>query len=403
MVGASLAVALMPLNLKVALVDAFEFGVSEQHSYDDRAIALSYGSSRIYQGMGLWDELQPKTTTIDKIHISDRGHFGATRLSAKKEKVPALGYLVESRILGKQLYDILKQSDVEMIVPATVTGLENNESELSITILKADEQEEKLTARLLVASDGTESKIRELSGVGSTRSAYQQAAVVANISTENPHNNQAFERFTDEGPIALLPLSDNRCSLVWTHNTKIDSSDLDETMALDDADFLRKLGKKFGYRLGRFTKVGKRSSFPLSLVNAQQFTAPRTAIIGNAAHTMHPVAGQGLNLALRDIAVLADLISQFAPSDDVGSKGLLESYEKQRSGDVKTTVRYTDSLVRLFSNDNFLLGHARAGGLLAVDRLPPLRNWVTRQSMGINYRQSRLARGLGLKAGEGAS
>ena len=413
MVGASLAVALLPLNLRIGLVDAFEFGVTEQPSYDDRAIALSYGSSRIYQGMGLWDELQAKTTTIDKIHISDRGHFGATRLSAKKEKVPALGYLVESRILGKQLYDVLDDgmgnSQIEMIVPATVVSLQENGSSLSVTIIN-NGKEEQINTRLLIASDGTQSKVRELSSIGVSRSDYQQAAVIANISTEKPHNNEAFERFTDKGPIALLPLSNNRCSLVWTHDTKNGTDDLDETLALDDDAFLKKLGKTFGYRLGRFTKVGKRSSFPLGLLTADKNTAPRTVIIGNASHTMHPVAGQGLNLALRDIAVLADLISSQLESDlgekqldvgnlDIGNPDLLKAYEELREGDIKTTVRYTDSLVRLFSNDKLLLGHARAGGLLAVDRLPPLRNWVTRQSMGINYRQSRLARGLGLKTG----
>ncbi len=409
MVGASLAVALMPLGLKVGMIDAFEFGISDdQPSYDDRAIALSYGSSRIYQGMGLWGELEAKTTAIQKIHISDRGHFGATRLSAEKEKVPALGYLVESRVLGKQLYDKLADSNVDIITPATVTSLEEIDSGLQVTLLNSeseknkegskDKKERKITTQLLVASDGTQSKIRDLSGVGVDRVDYHQSAVIANISTEKPHNNQAFERFTDDGPIALLPLSNNRCSLVWTHNTKNGTDDLEATMALDDKAFLKKLGKEFGYRLGRFTKVGKRSSFPLALVTSQKNTASRTAIIGNASHTMHPVAGQGLNLALRDIAVLADLVAQYL--GDLGNAELLQHYEEQRAGDVKMTVRYTDSLVRLFSNDNFLLGHARAGGLMVVDRVSPLRNWVTRQSMGINYRQSRLARGLKLKVTE---
>ncbi len=395
MVGASLAVALIPLNLKVGLVDAYEFGVAEQPSYDDRSIALSYGSSRIFAGMGLWDELESKTTSIQKIHVSDRGHFGATRLSAEKEKVPALGYLVESRILGKQLYDVLADSDIEQIIPASVTATEKVENGLQITLLK-DKKETTLTTKLLVAADGTQSKIRELSGIGMTRSDYHQAAVVANVSTENPHQNKAFERFADTGPIALLPLSDNRCSLVWTHDTKNNTADLDDTLALDDEGFLKKLGNEFGYRLGRFTKVGKRSSFPLALVTSDKNTAPHTVIIGNASHTMHPVAGQGLNLALRDIAVLADLIAKNI--NDLGSNALLQAYESQRAGDVKNTVRYTDSLVKLFSNDNFLLGHARAGGLLAVDRISPLRKLFTRQSMGVNYRQSRLARGLKLRA-----
>ncbi len=398
MVGASLAIALMPLGLKVGLVDAYEFGVAEQPSYDDRSIALSYGSSRIFAGMGLWDKLESKTTSIQKIHVSDRGHFGATRLSAKKEKVPALGYLVESRVLGKQLYDVLSDSvdsNVDQVIPASITATEETKEGLKVTLQKG-KKEISVTTKLLVGSDGTQSKVRELAGIGMTHSDYHQTAVIANISTEKPHNNEAFERFADTGPIALLPLSKNRCSLVWTHDTKKNTADLDDTLSLNDEAFLKKLGTEFGYRLGKFTKVGKRSSFPLALVTSNKNTAPRTVIIGNASHTMHPVAGQGLNLALRDIAVLADLIAK--NSDNLGSAELLQQYETQRAGDVKTTVRYTDSLVRLFSNDNFLLGHARAGGLLAVDRFPPLRKLFTRQSMGVNYRQSRLARGLSLRA-----
>jgi len=410
MVGASLAVALMPLELKVGLIDAYEFGVAEQPSYDDRAIALSYGSSLIYQGMNLWDELLSKTTPINKIHISDRGYFGAARLSAKKENVPALGYLVESRILGKQLYDRLSKSQIELVVPASVNSIEEQADCLLVT-LQQGEKTLHLKTRLLVGSDGTQSKVRELSGIGTNRSDYNQAALIANISTEKPHQNQAFERFTKTGPIALLPLSDNRCSLVWTHDTSQGRDALDASLALDDQAFLQKLGDEFGYRLGRFTKVGKRSSYPLALVTAVRNTATRTVIIGNASHTMHPVAGQGLNLALRDIAVLAELLSQYTGTkakdrtknqaknlkDNSDNKALLKSYEKLREGDLKTTVRYTDSLVRLFSNDNFLLGHARAGGLMTLDRISPLRNWITRQSMGINYRQSRLARGLALR------
>ena len=395
MVGASLAVALMPLNLKVGMIDAFEFGVADQPSYDDRSIALSHGSSQIYQGIGVWADLKAKTTPIDQIHISDRGHFGAARLNAKKEKVPALGYLVESSILGEQLNGILSKSSVDLIVPATLNGVQEVNDGLQVTLIRND-KEVTLTTKLLVASDGTQSKVRELSGVGFNRSDYHQSAVIANVSTEKPHQNEAFERFTDKGPIALLPLSNNRCSLVWTHDTKNGTEDLDATMALDDKAFLKKLGKEFGYRLGRFTKVGERSSYPLSLVTSDKNIATRTAIIWNASHTMHPVAGQGLNLALRDIAVLADLIAENIETNDVGNADVLQRYEEQREGDVKTTVKYTDSLVRLFSNDNFFLGHARAGGLMAVDRVLPLRKWVTNQSMGIRYRQSRLARGLSL-------
>ncbi len=395
MVGASLAVALIPLNLKVGLIDAYQFGATEQPSYDDRAIALSYGSSRIYSGMGLWPTLESNTTPIQKIHVSDHGHFGAARLTAEQENVAALGYLVESRVLGKHLYDVLGKHKIEIIAPASIQGLEHT-ADAGLTVsLKEGSKDTQLMTRLLVAADGTQSKVRELSGIGVNRSEYQQSALIANISTEKPHQNQAFERFTEKGPIALLPMSDDRCSLVWTHDTRSGTEELDETLSLNDDEFLQKLNNEFGYRLGRFTKVGKRSAYPLALVTAQRNTAPNTVIIGNASHTMHPVAGQGLNLALRDIAVLADLIAGY--KEDLACTALQQDYEEQRAGDLKNTIRYTDLLVRLFSNDNALLGHARAGGLLAVDRLPPLRKWLTRQSMGINYRQSRLARGLGLR------
>ena len=402
MVGASLAVALLPLKLKLALVDEFEFGAPSQPSYDDRAIALSYGSSLIFKGMGLWDELKSKTTGIKRIHVSDRGHFGAARLTAEQEKVPSLGYLVESRVLGQQLYQVLKSSNVDLIQPASVKNLTENQEEIILDLEQGDTNTQ-LTARLLVAADGTNSKIRELSGINITRSDYKQSAIVSNVSTEKPHNGEAFERFTDNGPIALLPMSDNRCSLVWTHNTAEGTESLDAVMAMNDEDFLNELGKEFGYRLGRFTKVGKRSTFPLSLVTSDKNTANRTVIIGNASHTLHPVAGQGLNLALRDVAVLTDLVADLMVVHEANStitdvESLLSAYEKTRKGDLKGTIQYTDSLVRLFSNDHALLGHARAGGLLAVDRLPPLRKWLTRKSMGINYRQSRLARGLALRA-----
>ncbi|MCL4167815.1 UNVERIFIED_CONTAM: hypothetical protein GTU68_007590, partial [Idotea baltica] len=294
MVGASLAVALLPLKLNVALVDELAFGAPSQPSYDDRAIALSYGSSLIFKGMGLWGELQSKTTGIKSIHVSDRGHFGAARLTAEKENVPSLGYLVESRVLGQQLYEVLKKSDVELIQPATVKNLTENDKEV-ILDLEQNDTSTQITARLLVAADGTNSKIRELSGINITRSDYKQSAIVSNVSSEKPHNGHAFERFTDNGPIALLPMSENRCSLVWTHNTAEGTESLDAVMAMNDDDLLDELGKEFGYRLGRFTKVGARSTFPLALVTANKNTANRTVVIGNASHTLHPVAGQGLN------------------------------------------------------------------------------------------------------------
>ncbi len=393
MVGASLAVALKPLNVKIGLIEAFNFGVAAQPSYDDRSIALSYGSSRIYQGMGLWDKLKVGVESIQHIHVSDRGYFGATRLEASTEGVPALGYVVESRVLGKVLYDELVDSAIEQIVPAKVYEVSQDKDYVNVGIERKGIVDH-LTTRLLIVCDGTESKVRELLGIDVTRRDYQQTALIANVTTSEPHRHTAYERFTAQGPLALLPLTQGRYSLVWTHWTK----DVADTMQLDDAAFLQKLQTAFGYRQGLFTKVGKRATYPLILQKAKQEVAGRAVVIGNASHALHPVAGQGLNLGLRDVAQLADLLAEAARTgNDVGASSLLHTYEQQRQSDYATVVRYTDTLVRLFSTDFMPLNHARAGGLLAVDRIPLVRQWFTRQSMGLRHRQSRLARGLALK------
>ena len=388
MVGASLAIALQPLGYKIGLIDAYTYGEPKQPSYDDRAIALSYGSSKIYTGMGIWDTLQEGVTAIEKIHISDKGHLGATRLNANQENIPALGYLVESRVLGNHLYQQLKNSDITQIT-ASITHVETAKDSLNITINK-EVKNETLSCKLLVGSDGTNSKVRELMGIPVDKEPYQQVGIITNVTPEKPHQNQAFERFTADGPIALLPLTENRCSLIWTHPTE----SAEATLQLNEKDFLQGLQKAFGYRLGNFLKAGKRSAFPLALSKAQQITSTRTVLIGNAAQTLHPVAGQGLNLGLRDIAQLAELLADNNYLDDIGSPAMLQHYAESRQPDRNTVIKYTDSLVKIFSNDSEILGHARAGGLMLVDRVPPLRRLLTHQSMGYRHRKTRLARGL---------
>ena len=392
MVGASLAAALSSLPLEVALVEAFPSELTQQAGYDDRAIALSYGSSQILQGIGVWDAVAEAANPIDSIHVSDRGHFGATRLNAKQQKVPALGYLIEARTYGQVLNSFLANTNVRLIQPAQVDTVKVDDESLLASITN-DGNYQKLQAKLLIACDGANSAIRQMSGVGVTTHDYKQVAIIANVTTEEPHENRAFERFTKQGPIALLPMSDSRCSLVWT----LSSDNYQAVLDLSDDEFLSALEDAFGYRLGRFIRVGQRSSFPLKLTKSAQITAPRLAIIGNAAHSLHPVAGQGLNLALRDIADLADKVAgAVTEGQDLGSVEVLSAYAEMRQKDTTHTIQYTDSLVKLFSNDNFLLGHARAAGLTIVDRLLPLRSLLAKQSMGLANRQSRLARGLPL-------
>ncbi|TXH77199.1 MAG: 2-octaprenyl-6-methoxyphenyl hydroxylase [Thiothrix sp.] len=394
MVGASLALALQPLQLKVALIEAVAFGSRSQPAYDDRSVALSYGSSRIYQGMGIWKELQAKLAPIKQIHVSDRGYFGATRLSAEQEAVPALGYVVESRVLGQVLFNALTGSQLEIISPATVYELEQQADYVEVK-LERQGVVESLQAKLLVIADGAKSPLREQLGIAVKQRDYQQTAIIANVSTDQPVQGIAYERFTSSGPLALLPMTEERYSLVWTHKT----SEVEASLSLSDAEFLQKLQQTFGYRQGRFIKAGKRSSYPLSLIKSAAEVQGRAVLIGNASHTLHPVAGQGLNLALRDVASLSDLLAMQAQQHhDCGSAAILATYQAARQADYKSVLGYTDSLVRLFSNDFPPLGHARAGSLLAVDRIAPLRKLLTQQSMGLRFRQSRLARGLALKS-----
>lgn len=390
MVGASLAVALKPLGLRVAMVEAFVPNASQHASYDERSIALSYGSSRIYQGMGVWDALKDDVEAIQHIHVSDRGYFGATRLSAAQENVPALGYVVASRVLGTALYSALQDGAVDLHMPAKVQAVEQHADHVDVHIV-VDEQTTTLQAKLLVVADGAQSQVRAMLGIGVQARAYGQTAVISNVSTRKPPEHTAYERFTANGPLALLPMTGNRYSLVWTHSPE----DAERVMALDDADFLAELQQAFGYRQGSFTKVGARASYPLSLIKSERETAARAVVIGNASHSLHPVAGQGLNLSLRDVAVLVDLLAQTKrESGDCGTAQLLQDYEQARKPDYDAVLTYTDSLVRVFSQDFAPLGHVRAGGLLTVDRVPPLRKLLTRQSMGLRFRQARLARGL---------
>ncbi|MBD3618066.1 MAG: 2-octaprenyl-6-methoxyphenyl hydroxylase [Chromatiales bacterium] len=404
MVGATLAAALADTGLAIGMLEARPFGVPGEAppspSFDDRSIALSWGSHRILRGAGLWEALCDEVAPIRHIHVSDRGHFGAARIDHAEEGVEALGYVIENRVMGRVLMQALaERPNVELIAPATLVDFDNAESGVTAEV-DCDGEPRRLSANLLVAADGTGSPVRRRLGINAVTEDYGQAALIANVGVSAPHRHVAYERFTDSGPLALLPMTpgpdgETRCSLVWTHR----SAELARTEALDDAAFLAALQERFGYRLGRFTRVGRRASYPLALTHSTEFTRRRVAIVGNAAHTLHPVAGQGYNLALRDVALLAELVADACHAGgDIGGIEVLDAYETGRAADTRDVVRYTDALVRLFSNASFALGHARAAGLLAVDLVGPLRHWLARQNMGIRHTGPRLARGLPLEA-----
>lgn len=394
MVGASLAVALAPLPLRVGLIEAVKFESSAQPSYDDRTVALSYGSKRIFESLGVWSRLEARgATPIQRIHISDRGRFGFARLDAGEAGVEALGYVVENRALGQALKPVLAEStNLTVFCPATVEDVAFAEGAATVTF-RRNAKLETLSARLVVAADGGFSPVRNKAGIEARRTDYHQTALVTNVTSELPHHNVAYERFTNNGPLAFLPMSENRCAVVWS----LSPEKVEALQALDDAKFLAALQEHFGTRLGRLLKIGKRVAYPLALTKVSEHIRQRLVLIGNAAHTVHPVAGQGFNLGLRDVAVLAQVINEAQREGrDIGELTVLDGYARWRKRDNLAVSTFTDGLVRIFSNDMAPLSLVRNLGLVAVDLFPPAKRLLLRMSMGLAGRLPRLARGLPL-------
>jgi 2-octaprenyl-6-methoxyphenol hydroxylase len=393
LVGASLACALGELPLRIAVVETAVLRASDPPSYDDRSLALAYGTRRVFEAMGLWQTIAPHATPIREIHVSDRGHFGANRMSAAAYGFDALGYVVENRSLGRVFAGRLPSlSNVELICPARLEALEYRGDVLACEVSQGETRRH-ITARLVVGADGGLSAARRLSRIRARSIDYGQSAVIANLSPELPHLNCAYERFTETGPLALLPLSDDRCALVWT----VPAARASELLALSEAAFIAALQPRLGHRLGAVQRLGARTAYSLSLVTAERYIADRVALIGNAAHTLHPVAGQGFNLGLRDVAALAEVISDAARADvDIGSRAALARYEAWRRRDQRRVVALTDGLIRLFSNDFAPVVAARNLGMLGLELLPPLKRAMMRQTMGLAGRLPRLARGLPL-------
>lgn len=394
LVGAALATALQHTTLRLGLVEARPMVANTDADYNERSVALGFGSRRILEGLAVWNDIAPSAQPIHSVHVSEKGRLGVTRLKAEQQHLPALGYVVLNRQMGAVFAERLaQQENLEIIAPAKVEHIAANSDVATVTLLQ-DGQERIVTTRLLVGADGTGSFTRQQLGLALRKEEYCQSAVIANVSPQRPHEGVAYERFTPDGPVALLPLTDNRCALVWTQSPE----QVEQTRALSDDQFLRALENHFGQRLGGFSRTGERHIYPLALHVAEPVTAQRSVVIGNAAHTLHPIAGQGLNLALRDVADLAELL---VDADDPGTAEVLANYENVRQRDVSRTVAYTDTLLRLFTNPMPLLDHARGVGLMLMDRLPLLRGVMARQGMGFSHARSRLARGISLR-GRGA-
>lgn len=379
LVGATLAVALgQHLDLRVGLIEAQAIDEqSPQPLYDARSVALAHGTRLILAQLGIWPLIESDCQVIENIHISERGRFGVTRLNACEEGVPALGYVIENASLGRVLMHRLRQQDnVQLLSGREVIGLQQNTDSAVVRVRTAHRQS--LRAKLVVAADGAHSALRTMAGIEVKQRDYQQVAVTTNVSTENPHNNIAYERFTDSGPLALLPLSGGRCSMVMTVSKKSKG----DILSLDDAGFIAFLQQRFGQRLGRFTRVGRRSGFPLALISAQSGSVGRLLLIGNARHNLHAVSGQGFNLAMRDVGTLAQLLLS-GRYQDPAAVALLQTFEQCRGSDHRVMEVFTDTLARLFTVPFKPLAHARGMGLIATDVLPFMHHTLARQSMGL--------------------
>ena len=403
LVGAALACALADLPLRILVVEAVPprappHSETGQPSYDDRNTALSYGSQRIVAGLGLWPALEAEAAPIRHIHISDRGRLGRAELHAAEHGVPALGYVTPNRVLGQALYARLGAlSNVTLRCPAKVVELDMSGARARCTIEDGSGRET-LAAALVVVADGAGSELRTRLGVEVSRFTYGQSAVIANVTAERPADGWAFERFTEQGPVALLPRATGPGSNEVAAIITVAEGDAAALAAAPDAAFATVLHERFGDRLGEFTRIGVRAHYPLALTRATRQVVGRAVVVGNAAHALHPVAAQGFNLSLRDIAALAEVIADsLAAGGDAGDAAALARYAAWRAGDQRKMSVLSDGLARVFANPLATVGVVRSLGLLAFDLLPPAKRAFAKEMMGLGGRLPRLARGLPLR------
>ena len=396
LVGAVLANALSRIPVRTVLVEAHDPTTFAQPGFDGRATALANGSKRILEQLGLWNTLAEEAEPIHSIHIGEQGRFGAARILAGEERVEALGYTIENRALGSALWKPLdKASGFACLAPAKLVSFAGDDGAVTAHV-DVGGKAVTVRARLLIAADGARSSVRESLGIPVRENDYGQRAIVVNVTTEAALAGRAFERFTPHGPLAVLPLSRDRAAVVWT----LGQAEADRVMALSDAAFRDELQKAFGFRLGRIERVGRRALHTLSRVRSGALSDRRTLLVGNAAVSLHPVAGQGFNLALRDVATIAEIVADDVASHgdraDAGSAEVLARYGEWRRDDQRKVAWFTHGLIRGFGARAPGLGALRGLGLVAFDLVPGAKALLARHTMGMAGCLPRLARGLPL-------
>lgn len=390
MVGASFCCALEEAlgenSLSILVIEAIlpNANSAKQSSFDARSTALSFGSRKFFEGIGLWQALDDAVSAIHEIQVSDRGRLGSVEINRNEQNVEALGYVVENKRLGQVLNSRLNESGkINFLCPALVSSVKATEKGMQLGLQHGD-TETSVDASLVVLADGGKSPVCEQLAIAHSIERYEQHALIANIVFEKPHQHIAFERFTDTGPLAVLPLKSidgkNRGSLVWTLSVEqaAQYKDLGE-------ELLPLLQERFGYKLGKILEIGETFVYPLSLSIAKEQVRPGLALLGNVAHTLHPVAGQGLNLALRDARVLVDvLISAKKRSLGLGEMNILLEYVAHQEADQATTTQFTHNITKLFSSNNEAKVWLRKFGLVAIELLPTLRRGLVERAMGLS-------------------
>jgi 2-octaprenyl-6-methoxyphenol hydroxylase len=392
LVGASLACALEPLGLRTALVEAVEFKAASQPSYDDRTLALSASSCRILEGLGVWPQLRDNATAIREIHVRELARPGKVVMDPAELGLDRFGHVVEARVFGAAVMETLRGlENIDLICPATVGQVELVDGGTKVGF-NENGSDRTLVASLLVGADGANSFVRESLGIEAERHDYRQTAIICNITPEENHRGRAFECFTPTGPFAVMPHVEGRCGLIWC----VASDDAEDVLNLPEEEFLARAERRFNGPLGRFVKLGRRSSYPLKLVRALEDIRPAAVILGNAAHAIHPIGAQGFNLGLRDAAVLAEVLAEEVRGGNaanIGSVDVLRRYSEWRAPDQQGTIAYSDGLARMFSNTRPTSSLLRTTGLLAHAFLPPLRRQLAVRAMGYRGRIPRLAMG----------